>query len=355
MYARWSAYPDRPPAIDYVVHHAGGSTPVTVDQRFSGGRWYSLGEFDLAPGQNHRVSLSAVVGERTVADGVRFVPIADARMVQADSVKIVPNTAEDALYVHTDQLGTPRKLTDPTGAVVWDASLTPYGLEDSIAGTETLDSRFPGQWADAESGLNYNYFRDYDPTLGRYIQSDPIGLRGGLNTYAYVGGNPLSRFDLFGLDSYLVSRRSITNRTSHNFVATDAQYPGDPNATVHSFGENAAGNVGNVGPGTTPSYWSATTHQTDVDFWLSLASGDQCIAYANPSVSAIPATDATVNDLASRLIEDQDYAAFAGPFGANSNSAAQAIADTAAGAPVPIPDGPRISPGAGSADEIGFR
>jgi len=111
----------------------------------------------------------------------------------------VPNTAEDALYVHTDQLGTPRKLSDPTGAVVWDASLTPYGLEDSIAGTETLDSRFPGQWADAETNLNYNYFRDYDPTLGRYIQSDPIGLRGGLNTFGYVGGNPVNYTDPKGL------------------------------------------------------------------------------------------------------------------------------------------------------------
>jgi len=127
------------------------------------------------------------------------VPVVGCRTVQADAVKIVPNTAEDALYVHTDQLGTPRKLTDPTGAVVWDASLTPYGMEDSIAGTETLDSRFPGQWADAESGLNYNYFRDYDPTLGRYIQSDPIGLRGGLNTYAYVGGNPINYTDPKGL------------------------------------------------------------------------------------------------------------------------------------------------------------
>ena len=172
---------------------------MTVDQRTKGGLWNNLGEFDLAPGQNHRVSLSAVVGERTVADGVRFVPIVGARVVQADAVKIVPNTAEDALYVHADQLGTPRKLSDPTGAVVWDASLTPYGLEDSIAGTETLDSRFPGQWADAESGLSYNYFRDYDPTLGRYLQSDPIGLRGGLNTYAYVGGNPVNYTDLDGL------------------------------------------------------------------------------------------------------------------------------------------------------------
>ncbi|MBS4096805.1 MAG: hypothetical protein KGZ83_08235 [Sulfuricella sp.] len=53
--------------------------------------------------------------------------------------------------------------------------------------------------AHKESNLHYNYFRDYDPSIGRYVQADPIGLKGGWNVYGYVGGNPLSKIDLFGL------------------------------------------------------------------------------------------------------------------------------------------------------------
>ncbi|QGM47659.1 RHS repeat-associated core domain-containing protein [Methylocystis heyeri] len=76
--------------------------------------------------------------------------------------------------------GTPR---NPTGAVGFNL-------------------RFPGQFADGETGLNYNYFRDYDPTTGGHIESDPISLAGGINTYAYVGGNPVSAIDPFGLESW---------------------------------------------------------------------------------------------------------------------------------------------------------
>ena len=72
-------------------------------------------------------------------------------------------------------------------------------LPNTSAVNITNNLRFPGQYYDAESGLNYNLMRDYDPTLGRYIQSDPIGLMGGVNLYGYVDGNPLVRRDTIGL------------------------------------------------------------------------------------------------------------------------------------------------------------
>jgi RHS repeat-associated protein len=85
---------------------------------------------------------------------------------------------------------------------VWSADYLPFG-EAAVTGTQEVYSRFPGQYYDEETGLYYNYFRDYDPTIGRYIQSDPIGLDGGINTYAYVHGNPLKYVDPLGLDVFL--------------------------------------------------------------------------------------------------------------------------------------------------------
>ena len=136
---------------------------------------------------------------RVVADANRLQRIGDTRRVVADAIRIVPNTAEDALYVHTDHLGSPQKMTDETAAVVWHATFEPYGREVSITGTETNNQRFPGQYYDAETGLSYNWHRYYDPSIGRYITADPIGLNGGMNLYAYANANPVNFVDPEGL------------------------------------------------------------------------------------------------------------------------------------------------------------
>jgi RHS repeat-associated protein len=104
-------------------------------------------------------------------------------------------------YIHTDHLGTPRKITDSsTNTVVWRWDPDTFGSVAPSITTISYNLRFPGQYYQAETGLYYNYFRDYDPQTGRYIESDPLGLFGGsYSTYSYTNNNPLSRIDPFGL------------------------------------------------------------------------------------------------------------------------------------------------------------
>ena len=119
---------------------------------------------------------------------------------------IRPNgSAVTVYFVQSDQLGTPRvvsRITDHRPVWRWDPdpygavapNQNPYGY-----GTFVYNLRFPGQYYQAETGLYYNFFRDYDPQTGRYLESDPLGLNGGINTYAYVQGNPMSHVDPMGL------------------------------------------------------------------------------------------------------------------------------------------------------------
>lgn len=109
-------------------------------------------------------------------------------------------------YVETDQLDTPRAVIRPSDSTqMWTWFSGPFGIETPNtnprgAGTFSYDLRLPGQVAGAWGSTFQNYRRDYDPAVGRYIESDPIGLAGGsYSTYVYVGGNPASRTDPLGL------------------------------------------------------------------------------------------------------------------------------------------------------------
>lgn len=118
---------------------------------------------------------------------------------------------DNVFYLHADHLNSVYAVSSNSSKIrVWsrkdfEVGASPFGAselpsgESQFTGLFDMPLRFPGQYYDAETGLNYNYFRDYNPVTGRYLQSDPIGLSGGVNTYGYVGGNPLSYVDPLGL------------------------------------------------------------------------------------------------------------------------------------------------------------
>jgi len=105
-------------------------------------------------------------------------------------------------YITADQLDTPRAISDTSGVTVWSWPYAgnAWGEAAPASSGYVFNLRFPGQYHDTESGLNYNVNRHYEPAIGRYDQPDPMGLAAGLNLYAYVGSNPLSYTDPLGLE-----------------------------------------------------------------------------------------------------------------------------------------------------------
>jgi len=115
-----------------------------------------------------------------------------------DGTPLAVTNATQTLYIHTDHLGTPRRLADENANIVWSWESEPFG-ESKAVGSVEFNLRFAGQYFDNETSIHYNINRDYDPKTGRYVQSDPIGFDGGVNSYGYVAGNPLGAVDEMGL------------------------------------------------------------------------------------------------------------------------------------------------------------
>jgi RHS repeat-associated protein len=121
------------------------------------------------------------------------------------SEEIVARRRLQLLFVHVDHLNTPRAIYDGAQQLKWKwEQQEPFGVNAPDENPSSLDAfefalRLPGQYFDKETNLSYNVTRDYDPSIGRYVESDRIGLYGGINTYAYVRGDPIANTDPDGL------------------------------------------------------------------------------------------------------------------------------------------------------------
>ena len=148
-------------------------------------------------------------------------------------------TGQGKVYaIHTDHLGTPQMVTDAQRQIVWQGRTSPFGATVVRTALKTggkvfeINLRLPGQVFDSETGLNQNYYRDYDPQLGRYLTPDPSGLEGAINPYTYVSNNPLTNVDPLGLYeedvhyymTYFLARAAGVDARMAYIIATGAQY-----------------------------------------------------------------------------------------------------------------------------------
>ena len=163
--------------------------------------------------------------------------VGGASVTSANTVTVLAGEAQ-VYFIHPDHLGTPRAITKAAdNAIVWKWDHTdPFGANTpnenpSGLGSFSFNLRFPGQYYDAETGTHYNYFRDYDPSTGRYMQSDPTGLQGGLTPTAMSRAVRLPIRTRWGLklpcalNLFMLSARSgglafirKANGTLHRFI-----------------------------------------------------------------------------------------------------------------------------------------
>ncbi|QWF19654.1 RHS repeat protein [Lysobacter capsici] len=192
-------------------------------------------------------------------------------------------------YVEPDHLGTPRVVIDPVRNVAvwsWDLKGEAFGnsapnQDPDLDGTAfVFDMRFPGQRFDSISGLSYNYFRDYEAGAGRYVQSDPIGLSGGINTYAYVRARPMDVIDPRGLNGVGVG----VARGVLSWIALDTAVPEPtdlawPKWVAYGAGAAIAGGL----------LWAANESGNEYDGTAGASEGSEKIC--KPAIADVQARD----------------------------------------------------------------
>jgi len=191
----------------------------------------------------------------------------DAR-TESTAIRITVRAARALHFIHVDHLNTPRLVADANQKTVWKweqdepfGDNVPIGDPDQDAVSFDFPPRFPGQYADRETGLYYNYYRDYDARMGRYLESDPIGLAGGINTYAYVDSNPLTYADPLGLFEILVSDPGSRSGPTYGGRITVTGESGQTVTVPGSSWPNPANPSPGIQPGTYPGVYSPTGHQ----------------------------------------------------------------------------------------------
>jgi len=169
-------------------------------------------------------------------------------------------------FIHPDHLDTPRAVVNANDQPIWLWVSAPFGdtaaNENPTAGLPnfTFNLRFPGQEYDRETGTHYNYFRDYEAGTGRYVQSDPVGLFGGVATFQYADSDPIETSDNFGLKGskkgkgkkgccgkeYLTNFADDLNNPGKIYVGRTSGQSGESSQAV--LNRRKAGHHRNLGP-----------------------------------------------------------------------------------------------------------
>lgn len=197
------------------------------------GKTVTTGAIDYAYDQEHRLiaeTKGSTVQHTAYLDGQ---PLSRIDGASANS---------PIVYFHNNHLGAPQIVSDQNQKIVWRGTLDLFGQVTSVNPNTEQNLRFAGQYFDAETGWHYNYNRYYDPALGRYLQSDPIGLMGGVNTYTYVLNNPVNLIDpegkfaalavrgaMMALTALTAGTASIVHNNSHDNAAL---FPDDEDEDV---------------------------------------------------------------------------------------------------------------------------